>query len=477
MPTNEEIQEALRSLANEKLLAYVMSMHDKYQPLWYHKEISEALEALQQRHINKLIIMAPPQHGKSQLSSIDFPSWCLGKNKDEKIVMGSYASEVAEKFGRMVRNSFADPLYQYIFPDVSLSQDSKAVNRFNTNGDGYYIATGRDGSVTSYACDILILDDMFKGIEEANSETIREKVWQTYLSVYCTRLHAKSVQVMFMTRWHDDDLIGRVLAAESSQWTVLKYPAIAEENEKYRKKGEVLWPEKFPLELLEDAKRKSPEIFYCMYQQNPVNNENAEFKRQWFKYYRDDECPTNMRIYTTVDPAISKKASADESCVMTVGVTPDNSKFILEYTNAKLNPTELIEEIFRHYEKYKPIKVGIETIAYQEALSHFLKIEMRKRNQFMRIEEIKTREDKETKIRGLIAHYQNGVMYHRAGFCDTLEQQLLRFPKSAHDDVMDALAMQQQLWQAPLYSKYSPSKGKTLKDYLKEEQLYLKSVA
>ncbi len=719
-----------------------MAMHLKYTPLWYHKKIAAALEALQRGDIQKLIIMAPPQHGKSQLSSIDFPSWCLGKNKDEKIIMGSYASEIAEKFGRTVRNSFADPVFQSIFPGVILSEDSKAVNRFNTNGEGYYIATGRDGSVTSYACDLLILDDMFKGDGEAKSETIREKVWQIYNSVYCTRLHSKSRQVMFMcmtgdtpvlmedgiekmlcdirigdrvltydegklsvstvrnwksngrdnifaitmssgkivranerhpfltyfneklqwtrlknltiahkivtlkdsggsgkeryvssvksqlslggiaplittrknglmdivrrrlmqyigvmsglnivmvsikkniisflrskeanakyanshrvkmfepigvessastiamkqeksedcfativtsqsdiqkmntqqlpwqntsdfiledivsienngveevfdlqvdrtenfiangvvshnTRWHDDDLIGRVLNTEANQWEVLKFPAIAEEDEQFRKKGEALWTDKFPLELLDAVKKKDPTLFYCMYQQNPVNEENAEFKREWFRYFRDDECPGNMRIFTTVDPAISKKASADDSCVMTVGVTPDNVKFVLEYTNAKLNPSELIEEIFRHYDKYNPVQVGIETVAYQEALSHFLKIEMKKRNTFMKIEEIRTHQDKESKIRGLIPHYQNGVVYHRAGFCDTLEQQLLRFPISAHDDVMDALAMQLQLWNAPLHKDGIADKPKikTREQLIKEEFSFAK---
>lgn len=469
----DDLQESLRSLANRDLLPYVMSMHTKYDPLWYHRKIAAALEALQRGDINKLIIMAPPQHGKSQLSSFDFPSWCLGKNKDEKIIMGSYASEVAEKFGRSVRNSFSDPVFQAIFPGVTLSEDSKAVNRFNTNGEGYYIATGRDGSVTSYACDLLILDDMFKGDGEAKSETIREKVWTTYNSVYCTRLHSKSRQVMFMTRWHDDDLIGRVLATEEKDWVVLKFPAIAEEDEQYRKKGEALWPERFPVSLLDAVKKKDPTLFYCMYQQNPVNEENAEFKKDWFRYFRDDECPGNLRIFTTVDPAISKKASADDSCVMTVGVTPDNVKFILEYTNAKLNPSELIEEIFRHYVKYNPVQVGIETVAYQEALSHFLKIEMKKRNVFMRIEEIRTKEDKESKIRGLIPHYQNGVIYHRAGFCDTLEQQLLRFPKSAHDDVMDSLAMQLQLWNAPLHKTEIGQKSiiKTRSQLIKETLL------
>ena len=478
MPTNEEIQEALRSLAHERLLAFTMVMYPEFKINWHHKVLAEKLEAVERGEIKRLMIFMPPRHTKSLLSSQMFPAWFIGRNPKKQIITSTYGHSLAARFGRDVRNLVQEPRYGLIYSDVQLSEDSQAKDHFNTNQGGIYIATGIGGAMTGYGADLLLIDDPVKDRQDAESETIRENTWNWYTSTAHTRLMPGGAIILIQTRWHDSDLAGMILQNEKEKWEVLSLPAIAEQDEKYRKKGEALWPEHYTLEnLLEIKSSIGISEFSSLYQQNPINEETAEFKRQWFKYYRDDECPTNMRIYTTVDPAISKKASADESCVMTVGVTPDNSKFVLEYTNAKLNPTELIEEIFRHYEKYKPIKVGIETIAYQEALSHFLKIEMRKRNQFMRIEEIKTREDKETKIRGLIAHYQNGVMYHRAGFCDTLEQQLLRFPKSAHDDVMDALAMQQQLWQAPLYSKYSPSKGKTLKDYLKEEQLYLKSLS
>jgi predicted phage terminase large subunit-like protein len=482
MPTPEEIQEAVRSLAHDRLLAFILVMYPEFQVNWHHKLLAEKLEAVERGEIKRLMVFMPPRHGKSLECSQMFPAWFIGRNPKKQIITATYGHSLAASFGMKVRNVVQEPRFERIFNKIELAEDSKAKDHFNITVDsesgGAYIATGIGGAITGYGAHLLLIDDPVKDQQDADSEVIRARDWDWYLSTASTRLMPDGAIIVIQTRWHDADLAGMILSAEKEKWDVVSFPAIAEQDEQFRKKGEALWPEQFSLEHLEELKQtyiKAGKVnqFYCLYQQNPINELNAEFKREWFKYYRDDECPTNMRIYTTVDPAISKKASADDSCVMTVGVTPDNSKFILEYTNAKLNPSELIEEIFRHFEKYRSSIVGIETVAYQEALSHFLKIEMRKRNMFMRIEEIKSREDKESKIRGLIAHYQNGSVFHRAGFCDTLEQQLLRFPKSAHDDVMDALAMQQQLWEAPLYTKWTPPKGKSLKQLMKEEQLFL----
>jgi len=478
MPTQEEIQSAVRTLAKDKLLVFAVAMNQQFKTAWHLQLLAKKLEAVERGEIKRLMIFMPPRHGKSLLCSQMFPAWFIGRNPRKQIITSTYGHSLASRFGREVRNTVQDRRYQVIFPGVSLSEDSKAKDNFITNENGVYIATGIGGASTGYGADLLLIDDPVKDQQDADSEVIQQNNWDWYLSVAYTRLMPNGAIVVIQTRWHEADLSGMILTAEKEKWEVISFPLIAEEDEFKRKKGDVLWPERFSLEwALEQketyAKANKIEVFHCLYQQNPFSLESQEFKRSMFKYFRDDECPGNLRIFTTVDPAISKKASADESCVMTVGVAPDNTKYILEYTNAKLDPSELIEEIFRHFEKYEPAMVGIETVAYQEALSHFLKIEMRRRNQFMRVEEIKTRQDKETKIRGLIAHYKAGAVYHRAGYCETLEQQLLRFPKGQKDDVIDSLAMQQELWSAPLYTKVNRFKqtGQTIKQLMQEDGL------
>lgn len=465
MPTQEEIQSAVRTLSREKLLAFSVAMDPEFLTPWHLKLLAAKLEAVERGEIKRLMVFMPPRHGKSLLCSQLFPSWFIGRNPKKQVIAATYGYSLASKFGRDVRNLVQEERFRNIFPDVTLAEDSQAKDHFNTNHKGIYIATGVGGAMTGYGADLLLIDDPIKGRRDADSETFRNNTEDWYNSTAYTRLMPGAAIILIQTRWHDDDLAGRILENEGDKWEVVNIPAITEDC--------ALWPERYTLEdLLSIKSAIGTDEFSCLYQQNPVNLESQEFKRSYFKYYRDDECPGNLRIFTTVDPAISKKASADESCVMTVGVAPDNSKFILKYTNAKLDPSELIEAIFSHYDEFNPVQVGIETVAYQEALSHFLKIEMRRRNKFMNIKEIKTHQDKEAKIRGLIAHYKAGAVYHRAGFCETLEQQLLRFPKSAKDDVMDALAMQQELWSAPLYTKWKPeNNGKSLKQLIKEEGL------
>lgn len=707
LSTIEQINFAVQA-ARVNLLAYSMLMYPPFESNWHLRVLARKLEAVERGEIKRLMVFMPPRSGKSVECSQMFPSWYLGKHPDEQIICATYGHSLASKFGRDVRNLVADQKYNMVFPDVTLADDSKSKNIFNTNKNGVYMATGVGGAMTGYGANCiaggsliitnngkipienikvgdivfdgekwdkvvavadngvkecigvkvhndilyctpdhlvltsngwknamnltlndyvylstvqrgvypkgdekienpkvlliklqtgisasvfpefkkvvhkvwgevqsafrskillqhdlrrsryggdgenketkryrvsllqkdvstiessnktlfdgmqkqntcckngekeksklskitsfkkskrcrvydiqtenshrfvannivvhncLLIDDAHKDRQEANSEVMRNNVWDWYTSTAHTRLMPGGKIVIVMTRWHDDDLAGRILASEGDKWEVVSFPAIAEKNEEYRKAGEALWPERYSIDDLLSIKSSiGTEEFSCLYQQNPINEEAAEFKRSWFKYYRDDQCPGNLRIFTTVDPAISKKASADYSCVMTVGVAPDNSKYILEYTNERLNPSELIEEIFRHYDKFNPDMVGIETVAYQEALSHFLQIEMRKRNKFMRIEEYKTREDKQMKIRGLIAHYKSGSIYHRAGMCETLEEQLLRFPRGAHDDVIDSLAAQMQFWYAPNYAIHQPTNNnKTIRQLMQDE--------
>lgn len=456
------------NLAKDKLLVFSGLLYKEFEYPPHLKLLAKKLEAVERGEIKRLMVFMPPRHGKSMLCSQMFPAWYIGKHPERQIITATYGHSLASKFGRDVRNMVNEPRYRAIFPGTELAEDSQAKDRFNTNRRGIYLATGVGGAATGYGADLLLIDDPVKGRQEALSETISANTWDWYLSVAHTRLMPNGAIVIILTRWSDNDLAGRILAQEADQWDVVSLPAI-EDNK-------ALWPEKYDLDALLAIKKSiGPIEFSCLYQQQPINQEDAEFKKYWFKYYKDDECPGNLKIYTTVDPAISKKASADESAVCTVGVSPTNDKYILEITHGRMNPSELINAIFQHIDKYDSSIVGIETVAYQEALSHFMKLEMRKRNQFVKIQEIRTRADKEQKIRGLIPHYSNGTIWHRAGiYCGNLEEQLLRFPVGAHDDLIDSLAMQLELWNAPLHNLNVLGKPaiKTREQLMKDEQLF-----
>lgn len=498
-PTEEEFIAAALTLAGNNMAAYGSAVIDGYEPTPYQISICNALQEVEEGKLKFLIITAPPQHMKSLHSSIIFPSYCLGRNPKRRVIEVSFSGNIASRFGRHVRNISQLPINKAIFPKLTLSEDSQAKNKFDTTEGGYYVAAGRDGSITSYGADIMILDDLYANKQEANSEVIRENVWDSYLTVFKTRLHNDSALVALMTRWHDDDLIGRLLRMEGrddevrdektnewrkatssdgpdvprGKWRVLEYPAIAVNDDKFRKKGEALWPEKYPVEYLRSIEALDPDVFSCMYQCTPLNEGTAEFKRSWFKSFLPHELPKNIRIYITVDLAISKKDTADEVSIMVTGITSDLSAYVLEYQHGRPNegfdPSETIDRIFELAEMYKPIEIGVEAVQYQAALVHFMEKEMKKRNKVLNVTEIKTSIDKEMKIRGLIPYYKTGRIYHLKGECTFLENQLLRFPKGANDDVIDSLAMALPLWNAPAYAKPVMPKPKTLRQALKEE--------
>lgn len=458
--------DAIRSLARRYLLDFSIAMSRSFEVPNHLKLLAAKLEAIEKGKINRLMVFMPPRHGKSVLCSQMFPAWYIGRHPERQIITATYGHSLASKFGRDVRNLIQEPIYQGIFPNTLLAEDSKAKDRFNTNHNGVYLATGTGGAATGYGADLLLIDDPVKDRQDALSETISENTWNWYNAVAHTRLMPGGAIILIMTRWSDNDLAGRILAHEADQWEIISFPAIQE--------NKALCPEWYSLEdLLAIKKSIGPIEFSCLYQQQPINQENAEFKKYWFKYFQDDECPGNLKIYTTVDPAISKKSSADESAIVTVGVSPANDKYILEVTHGRMNPSELINAIFQHIDKYDTSILGIETVAYQEALSHFMKLEMRRRNKFVKIQEIHTRSDKEQKIRGLIPHYSNGTIWHRAGlYCAGLEEQLLRFPVGSHDDQIDSLAMQLQLWNSPIHNLNILKKPviKTREQLMREEQ-------
>lgn len=450
-------------------------MEPQYDPSWLHDKIAEALMRVERGEIKRLLITMPPRHGKSMLASQYFPAWYLGRNPTKEIIMASYSGELASDFGRKVRNIVDEPDFQACF-NVKLAEDSKAKNRWHTNKKGGYVAAGVGGAITGRGADILLIDDPFKDREEAESQVIRDKVYDWYTSTAITRLTPNGAVVIIHTRWHDDDLIGRILAKEPEKWEHLNFPATAEEDEEFRKRGDPLWPQRYSYEALMNIKNSvGPYDWACLFQQNPINEETQEFKKSFFKYYRETDLPPGMRIITAIDPAISKKETADDSVVFTVGVMPSitplqiiGGVFLLEYTAGKMNPSELIDEIFFHHSTWNSDLVIVETVAYQEALAHFLREQMMRTGQMLNIEEVKHSVDKERRIRGLIPYYKSGLVFHRPGMSE-LEQQLLRFPKAAHDDIIDALALTMPFWLPPIKKAEQKPKGESLRRLMERE--------
>jgi len=241
-----------RRRAREGLLAFTGYTNSAYQAAPHHTMIAEKLEAVARGEIKRLMICMPPRHGKSELASRRFPAWFLGRNPGKQVIAASYNSDLANDFGREVRNIVASPEFQNLFK-VDLAEDSKAANRWHTNGGGMYVAAGVGTAITGRGADILLIDDPFKDRKEADSELQRKTVWDWYTSTAYTRLMPGGAVIVINTRWHDDDLSGRLLYEQEGggdEWEVLSLPAIKDDK--------ALWPEWYAIERLEQIRSVLP---------------------------------------------------------------------------------------------------------------------------------------------------------------------------------------------------------------------------
>lgn len=443
----EKKDRAVATLAKNSLMAFTIATHRDYEPSWHHRLIVEKLEAVERGDIDRLMIFMPPRHGKSELASIRFPAWYIGKNPHKQIICNSYTSDLAQDFGRKVRNLISDERYQAIFHDVQLSEDSKAKNKFDTNKGGTYISTGIGGAITGRGADLLILDDPIKGREDADSETIREKVWNYYSSVAYTRLEKNGAVVLIQTRWHEDDIGARLLEQmekDGDKWEVLDLPAICTKTDDYRKEGDPLWPEKYTTDDLMRIKQAiAPRDWYALYQQTPTGREAQEFYSEWFKYY--DYAPDGLTILLAVDPAFSKNKNSDYTAIIVVGKKGDET-YILDYVNKRLgeDPYNIAKEVVELCRKYNPYKIGVEAFAAQAMLGHYLREKLMASGIStevlqLRIPNMKNSDIQKSRVRSLVGRYRDGKIHHKRWMTE-IEDQLLKFPTGKHDDLIDCLS-------------------------------------
>lgn len=286
------LKEYAKRLLRSKQISFidfVVETNPNYVVKWFHEVIADKLQQVRERKIKKLMLFVPPQHGKSQLSSRFFPAYCLGKNPNEKICVASYSSTLAESFSADIQRIIETDEYKRIF-DIRLpsarNEGKKTTEKFDiVGGSGYVKAVGRGGSLTGTAVDIGIIDDPLKDRLEAQSITIREGLWGWYKDVFETRLHNDSVQIVIQTRWHQEDLSGKLLERDGyyseenkNGWEVVKFPAIREKDiNSYdpRNTGDALWEERHSLERLEKIKQDSPITFNSLYQQDPKPSDEA----------------------------------------------------------------------------------------------------------------------------------------------------------------------------------------------------------
>ena len=312
----------LQEGARRSLLWFAQYLQRNFQPTPFHKSYYRVLDMFARGTIKNLIIQAPPQHGKSQGSSRFLPAYMLGLNPDAKIGICSYAATIAKDFNRDVQRLIDCDEYRAIFPETVLNGSNvvTVANNYLRNSDVFEIVNktgslrvvGRGGSLTSKTIDVMIYDDLYKDSSEANSPLIRASAWDWYTKVARTRLHNESQQLIVFTRWHPDDIIGKLIESEkvifaekwedfenvpAGAWVLVNYEAIktgAPTEIDGREPGAALWPERHSLERLTAQKQLDPVGFQCLYQGDPGNAEGKLYqpfktwieKQDWGQYVR-----------------------------------------------------------------------------------------------------------------------------------------------------------------------------------------------
>ena len=444
---------ALRALARKHMLPFVERFDVNYLAGWVHKDICQRLEKFSDdvadQKSPRLMLFMPPRHGKSTLASVTFPAWHLGRNPEHEFISCSYSGSLAMSFSRKVRHLLREPNYKNIFNGAILDPTSQSVEAWLTTKGGGYVAAGVGGGITGKGAHVLVIDDPVKNREDAESEYNREAVWDWYTSTAYTRLAPGGGMLIILTRWHDDDLAGRLLAAEvdgADQWEVVKYPALAEQDEEFRSEGEALHPERYNVASLEKIQRAiGPRDWSALYQQNPVSDEGDYFNRDMIRYYDSDDLDHNrLRYYCAWDLAIGQRERNDYSVGIVVGVDEYDNLYLVDCVRGKWNGFELVEQILDLYQVWRPGVVGIEKSHIEMALGPFLEKRVRERrlNEAYFRDLKPGRRDKEARARAIQGRMQQGMVHFPKDpiWVGPLIAELLRFPNGVHDDQVDALA-------------------------------------
>lgn len=334
--------------------------------------LDDVLYRVESGDLTRAIIEMPPRHGKSLKVSQLFPAWALGRQPNRRVILSSYATSLAQSFGRHVRNIVASREYGELFPGVELAADSRAASEWElaTPFRGALIAAGIGAGITGRGGDLVVIDDPVKDRQEADSEIVRESVWDWYTSVLRTRLEPGAAIILCMTRWHHDDLAGRLLAAQAEedadQWEVLTLPAIAEIDDPLgRAEGDPLWPDRYDLDALAGIRADLPaRDWAALYQQRPQIEEGQIFPPDGWSRYDATDTPW-LKGYTVQawDTAYGKGKESDNSVCSTWTRHRDGTIYLRSVWVGSPTYPELKAEVQRQYAAWKPDVVWVEDAA------------------------------------------------------------------------------------------------------------------
>jgi predicted phage terminase large subunit-like protein len=434
-----------KELQRDKFLKFVEAVWPTFIGGRHHARMADAFERVARGECKRLIINMPPRHTKSEFASYLLPAWFLGKFPHKKVIQTAHTAELSVGFGRKVRNLVDSEVYRNIFPNLSLSADSKAAGRWNTSKGGDYFAIGVGGAVTGKGADLLIIDDPHSEQEAALAQVnpdIYDKVYEWYTSGPRQRLQPGGSIIIVMTRWSMRDLTGQVVKSSAQrggdEWEVIEFPAILPS-------GNPLWPEFWSLSELEALRTELPNLkWQAQYMQQPTSDSAAIIKREWWKIWEEDRPPPCDYILQTWDTAFEKNSRADFSACTTWGVWYNDEDhglpniILLNAFRERMQWIELKETAFRHYQEWEPDSVMIEKKATGAPLIYEF------RAMGIPVQEYTPSKgnDKITRLNSVSDIIASGkVWVPQTRWAEELVDEIASFPSGEHDDLVDATTL------------------------------------
>ena len=440
--TNKEIVN-LETISDEvRLFPALLAM--KYLPFKYQRPehirfFEDLIIKLTDEDNLRYIIEVPPRHGKSISFSVLLPTFYILNHLNRKILLASYGYTLAGQFAFKVRNLLANT--------GIVTFTKEMVNDFETEQEGGLFSAGVGGSITGKGASLLILDDPTKNMEEARSKNIRDKTYEWFNSTFLTRAEPNANVVVIQTRWHSDDLAGRLLSEKKEKWIEIKFPAFAEENDFLNREiGEPLWPERFSKEELEEKKvAMGSYVWNALYQQNPIASEASIFKTSMFKYYEFKDGMYYLEnkafrdfdfIFGTADLALKKEEMNDYTAIGIWGIK-GNAILLIHRIKERLQAGEILETFRSLYQKY------LTNVFYVESFGFQLSFVQQLIDKNIPVEPSYLKGDKYAKALAIIPFFEAGRVYfnREADYLDDLEKELLSFPNGEHDDQVDMTSL------------------------------------
>jgi len=436
------------------------SSRTKYHAKRHHQALAAALEEVARGNIKRLIISMPPRHGKTELCCVRFIPWFLAKFNGKHAIYATYNENLAKDKGSEVKAVMEEPAFKQVFPECQLSKGGKAQGRIRTTNKNAAYFVGRCGSITGRGGDLIVVDDLFKNDEEADSPAMREKVWKWFTGTIMNRFMTDDgVMILVMTRWHEDDVIGRITDPENPNyseeiargWDIVNIPAEAEPGDILgRALGEPLWPERFGKKFLSEQRALSARRYSCLYQGNPSPDAGTFFLRDWVQYYHPANLKTaNLRKYGACDLSVGTKLQlkagkqADRSALIIFGIDMNDDVYVLDAIINRDDSLKNVEAICDLIKHHKPITFFTYQDQITGSVGPFLFKRMKERRAYCHVEEKSSAGSKEQKAQPFKARMAMKKVYFPKGkfWANDIIDELVRFPGGKNDDCVDACAL------------------------------------